>query len=183
MIVNVCYSAGVNEIIAEILERQQHSGFPGLAGSAVSATVPAADGLINELIARFLPASGTVQEVQLEAEEGNQLKVKLRVSAGRLTLPFTVTLRIEEQPALPLRPILTLRLAGKPLLLSMAGPLTRFLDVLPPGITLDGDRIALNLQMLLAHYGRGDLLQYLTDLRVTTAARLLVVTFQARLPP
>jgi hypothetical protein len=173
----------VHEIIADLLQRQQRSGFPDLAGTTLSGTVPVADRLINEAIAKFLPASGAVQEVRIESEQGNQIQVKLRVSAGRLSLPFTVTLHISAQPELPHRPILELRLAGRPLLLSMAGPLTRFLDVLPPGITMEGERIAVDLQLLLAHYGRGDLLPYLTDLRVTTATRRLVAAFQARLPP
>jgi hypothetical protein len=173
----------VHEILADILEQQKLSGFGDLAGATASATIPVSDRVINELIARLLPPSGAVQEMQIEAEEQNRIRVRLRISAKRLTLPFSVMLHIQAQPALPQYPVLMLRLAGVPLLLSMAGPLTRFLDVLPPGITMDGDQIALDLQRLLAHQGQADLLQYLTDLRITTVPRRVVVSFQARVAP
>ena len=172
----------MNEIIAGILQQQLSSGFPDLAGSHVSATIPVSERLINEIIAKTLPPAGAVQDVQLEALEGNQIKVRLRAWAGPLNLPMTVTLAIDEQPALPHRPVLGLRLAGVPLLLSMAGPVARFLDVLPKGITLDGDRISVNLQTLLAQHNQGDLVRYLTELRVTTAAGAVIVALRARVP-
>jgi hypothetical protein len=165
----------VHEILIETLRRQQSAGFPDLAGGTASATIPIGDRLINELIARSLPSAGPVREVQIESQEGNRIKVTLRVAAGGLTLPFNVRLLIDEQPALPHRPILALRLTGVTRLLSMAGP-SRFLDVLPPGISVDGDRILVNVELLLAHYGRGDLIRYLTGLTVTSAPHKLLVS-------
>ena len=169
----------MHDLLNDLLRRQQSAGFPDLAGAAASATIPIADRLTNELIAKALPPSGPVREVQIESDDGNQVKVTLRVAAGGLTLPFNVRLLIDEQPVLPHRPILTLRLTGVTRLLSMAGP-SKFLDVLPPGISVEGDRILINIELLLAHYGRGDLLRYLTGLTVTSAPHKLNVAVTAR---
>lgn len=169
----------MHDVLIDLLQRQQSAGFPDLAGAAAAATIPIGDRLLNELIAKSLPSGGPVREVQLACEDGNQIKVTLRVAAGGLTLPFNVRLLIDEQPAMPHRPILALRLTGVTRLLSMAGP-SKFLDVLPPGISVDGDRILINVELLLAHYGRGDLLRYLTGLTVTTAPHALLVAVNAR---
>jgi hypothetical protein len=166
-------------MLMETLRRQQSAGFPDLAGATASATIPIGDRLINELIAKSLPPAGPVREVQIESDDGNQIKVTLRVAAGGLTLPFNVRLLIDEQPALPHRPILALRLTGVTRLLSMAGP-SRFLDFLPPGISVDGDRILVNVELLLAHYGRGDLIRHLAGLTVTSAPHRLIVALSGR---
>jgi hypothetical protein len=172
----------VHEVLYDLLQRQRRAGFPDLAGAEAIATVPIADRLVNEIIARTLPPAGRLRELLVRADDGNQLRVTLRLSAGGLNLPVSLTLVIDEQPELPHNPALGLRLSGAPALFSLAAPVMRSLDLLPPGITLDGDRIRVDLQIVLAHYGKGELLNYVRELRVSTAARVIVLTIRAQTP-
>ena len=55
-------------------------------------------------------------------------------------------------------------------------------DVLPPGISMDGDRIHISLEALLAPHDTADVF-YLTELRVTTSVGVFVVSVRAGIEP
>jgi hypothetical protein len=173
----------VDDILAAILRQQASAGFPDLAGTDVSATIPVSDRLLTEIIGRMLPASSPIQDVRLEAQAGDTIKVSLRASAARLSLPLSMVLMIDRQPELPHDPNVGLRLAGMPLALSLAGPLTKFLGFLPPGITIDGDRLTVDVATLLTRHGRGDVLRHLTALRLTTTPGAVVVSLRGQVIP
>jgi hypothetical protein len=167
------------DFLSEILRRQQRSGFPDLAGAEAAVTVPIGDRLINEVITARTPADGPVRDVRIRSEEANHIQVAVRVSKGPLNIPVKVTLVIDEQPLLPQRPVLVLRLANLPGVLGLAGAALTFFDFLPPGISVDGQWIRINLKTVLARYGKADLLDYLTWLQVTTRPGAVVVSARA----
>jgi hypothetical protein len=50
---------------------------------------------------------------------------------------------------------------------------------LPPGITLDHDRILIDIRRLLAEHGLEGWLEYVTSLRLTTSAGAVVLGIRA----
>ena len=170
-------------ILEALLDQQRRAGFPDLAGAHVAATIPITDRLLNELVARLLPRDGAVRGVVLHAKPGNEIAADIRVAKGGMTLPISLTLEIDSQPVLPRRPVLGLRLKNAPRLLTLGGSMLRIFDVLPPGIAMDGDRIHIDLEALLAPQGAADVLRYLTELRVTTSVGAVVLSVRAGVEP
>jgi hypothetical protein len=170
----------MNAIIAALMAEQWQAGLPGLAGASGRAVIPVAESLLNALIARSLPATGHVRELTLEPLYGNRLKLRLRVNVGGMALPFSLTVMIDEQPVLPQHPVLTLRLSGLPPMLT--GAIGRLATVLPPGLTVAGNRLLLNLHTLLAPRGQADVLRYVSALEVTTEPQHVILSVHVSVP-
>jgi hypothetical protein len=172
----------MHSVILDFLQRQQRDGFPDLGGTEIAATIPISDRLINELIAELLP-KGKVREVQVQAAEGNRVAAKIRLSAMGFLPAIPVTLAIEDQPDLPERPILGLRLSGPSGLVAMAASALPSMVTLPQGISIEGDRIRIDIRRLLAERNMEGSLEYVTDLRVNTRAGAVVLDIRGRIGP
>ncbi len=161
-----------------LLTRQRAGGFADVRGATADVSIPISDRLLNEVIAQALPASAPVRDLHLTSRPGNRIGVRFRIGAASFLPPVNLTLAIERQPELPASPILVLRLelGG---LLAMAGSALRFLDALPPGITVEQDRIHVNLSTLLAERGLAELLDYAEHVQVTTTDGAVVVAIRA----
>ena len=170
-------------ILEAIFAQQRHAGFPALAGANAAATIPVSDRLLNELIAPLLRPDGALRSIVLHARDGNQIGVDVRVARGPWSVPVGLTLEIESQPVLPQRPVLGLRLRKSPVLVTLGSLIVRLFAALPPGIFMQGERIEIDLDVLLARYDATELLRYLTELRVTTDAGVVVVSVRLRVEP
>ncbi len=164
-----------------LFARQRGSGFPGLAGASASATIPVSEGLLNELIAGLLRPDGPIRSLVLHARDRNRIAVDVRVARGTWTVPISLTLEIDSQPVLPQRPVLGLRLTKSPLLLALGTLMARLFAALPPGIAIDGERIQIDLGVLLARYEAAEALEYLTELHVSTEPGVVVLSVRARI--
>ncbi len=173
----------MHPVILDLLQRQQRDGFRDLAGTELAATIPISDRLLNELIASSLPSGGKVREIVVQSEEGNRVTAKVRVSASNLFPAIPVTLAIEDQPTLPERPLLGLRLSQASGFVAMAASALPSMVTLPPGISMEGDRIRLDIRQLLAERHMEGLLEHLTDLRVKTRAGAIILEVRARIHP
>lgn len=161
-----------------LLTRLRAGRFSDFRGARADITLPMADRLLNELIAAAIPPGAPVRDVELTSRDGNRIRVRFKVAAAAFLPPLNVTLLIEQQPRLPESPTLVLKLeAGG--LLSMAGSALRFLDALPPGLRVVGDRIHVDLASLLAARGLGELLDYAEAVEVTTVPGAVVVAVRA----
>ena len=166
-------------LFRDLLQRQLRDGFPDLAGSDVTATIPISDRAVNELIAGLLPGGGKIREVKIESEVGNKVTAKIRLSGPAALPTIPVTLAIEDQPDLPSRPVLGLRLSHASRFVALAASALPTMVTLPPGITMDHDRILIDLRRLLADRGMEEWLEYVTDLRLTTSAGAVVLGIRA----
>jgi hypothetical protein len=173
----------MDPVLLDTLQRQQRDGFPDFAGTEVAATIPVSDRLINELIAASLPSGGKVREILVQAEDGNRVTARIRLSASNLIPSIPVTLAIEDQPKLPEQPLLGLRLSHASGFVALAASALPSMVTLPPGISMDGDRIRLDIRRLLAERHMDDLLEHLTDLRVNTRAGAIILEVRARIAP
>jgi hypothetical protein len=171
----------VRAFLEALLAQQRRAGFPALAGSSAAATIPVADGLLNELIAQLLRPDGPVRSLVLHARDRNQIAADVRVVRGTWSVPVSFTLEIDSQPVLPHRPVLGLRLRKSPLLLTIGTLMVRLFAALPPGIAMDGERIEVDLAVLLARYDAAEVLTYLTDLQVSTEPGAVVLSVRARI--
>jgi hypothetical protein len=165
--------------LQDLILAQQRAGFPDVVGARVAAFIPVSDRLLNEIIARELPAGAPVSDVSVEALPGNAIAVRARLARAPMLPAIKLTFTIVRQPQLPQDPVLVLRM-GSSALMSLAGPALRFFDALPQGIRADGDLLLVNLRELLAARGADWLLPYLADLEITTGARALLVAFHVR---
>lgn len=158
--------------------RLRATGFSDLRGARADITLPMSDRMLNEALAQAMPPSAPVRDLELDSRPGNRIGLRFKVAAASFLPPLSVTLTIDEQPRLPASPVLVLKLEMGGLL-SMAGSALRFLDALPPGIRVAGDRIHVDIAALLAQQGLGELLDYVEHLEVTTAAGAVVVSMRA----
>jgi hypothetical protein len=164
----------------QLVMRQQAAGFADVRGALATLVLPVSDRLLNEIVAENLPPAGHVREVQLHAQTGNRIGVRVKLGSPSFLPPLNVTLVIEAQPVLPASPVLVFRLEVGGLL-ALAGPALRFLDGLPPGIRLEGDRLYVDFAKLLAARGLDSWLAYIEQLNVTTAEGALIVSINAAL--
>jgi hypothetical protein len=166
---------------AAMLHEQQRGGFPGLAGAQLSATIPISDELISRVIAEHLPSRAPVREVSLVAHAGNEFTVRVRLTRPAMLPPIQVRLAIEQQPALPMSPVLVLALVSRGIA-SIALNALNVVEWLPPGVRFEGSRFFIDLRVLLERRAAAEAFAYLTDLAVTTADRRVIVQARAALP-
>jgi hypothetical protein len=168
----------------DLLQRQQSDGFPDFAGAEASATIPVSERLINEAVSRQIPSDGRIREVRITVQDGNHATAEIRLNGPSFLPALPVSIAIEDQPLLPDRPTLGLRLMKASGLVAMAGSLIPALTAsLPAGITMDGDRITIDIRRMLAERKMEAWLAHLTDLRVSTRAGALVVDLRAKVRP
>ena len=162
-----------------LLREQQSTHFADLAGANAAFTIPASERLLNRIIADRLPSSAPISELQVHPEEGNHVSVSVKLAKFAFLPAVRIRFAIERQPDLPASPVLVLRIEGKA---ALAGPALRFLEVFPPGVRLENDRLLVDLATLAAQYGAAEVLLYLTALQVTTTAGRVIVSGRLALP-
>lgn len=169
----------MDRALTALLERQFAEGFRDLQGAEASVALPVSDRLLNEIISGSLPPGGPVRELQVRARADNRFDVRVKVGSSPFFPAVNLAVVIERQPDLPSSPELVLRLEMSGLM-AMAGPALRFLDKMPPGIRVDGEQIHVNIATLLAQRGFDAALQFLDQLRVTTAEGATIISIRAR---
>jgi hypothetical protein len=167
---------------SRILEGLRASGFRELTGARLTATIPIGERLLNDLVASSLPAGGVVREAAVQPQLHNRVAVRVKLARPEFLPAITATLVIERQPQLPQTPALVFRVSGLPGLLALAGPVLRLAPTLPAGIHLQGDLLTVDLGVLLAERGHGDVLRYAERLQVTTEPGRLVIDADVRVP-
>jgi len=170
---------------SDLLQQQQSEGFPDLAGAEATATIPISERLVNDLLSQSLANNSRVREVRVTVEDGNRLTLHIKPGGPSFLPSIPVTLAIEDQPALPDRPTLALRLVIAAALAAMAGTFVPMVtSQLPPGVSMEGgDRILIDIRRMLAEQKAERWLDFITDLRVTTRAGAIVLDVRAKVGP
>jgi hypothetical protein len=165
----------------DLLHEQLRAGFSDLQGTRASVRLPIADRLLTRLITERLPPKGTVREIEIEAHDGNECQVRIRLRPAFLPT-VSARLVVEEQPRLPDTPVLTFRLASKGLAALASGPLASAFR-LPAGVTLEDERLRIDLRTLARRYDAETALAYLTSLALTMERGRVILTAEGALPP
>lgn len=166
--------------LAPLFARLQATRFADLSGSESYTVIRINERLVNEAIAAFVPPSSMVRTITVHPRAANQIDVQLKLAKPAILPPFHITLHVEEQPKLPDRPELVLRMSGAGGLLRLAGPAIESSGALPPGIRIESDRVFVDVRRLLEQYGRADLLQYADQVQVLSEDARLIVALQLR---
>ena len=164
----------------ELLHRLRMDRFRDLAGSRVTAAIPVSQDLVNELIAVSLPPNAPVRSVTIRPEAADRFSVRILARAA-LIPTITLQLAIEEQPQLPARPVLTLRMVTLGGLFGLASGIIA--GFLPPAVRLDGERIHIDLRAIAAERGAGEFFDYLESLEVHSDDGRLILHANAGVPP
>jgi len=159
-----------------LIDRQQASGFRGLAGTEVYATIKLSTDLLNGAIAALTPSSSAVRTLTVQPRAGNTIDVRIEV-AQSFVPAINVTVVIDRQPQLPDDPVLVLRLTGG--MVRFVAPVIANLNVLPPGVRLDGDRLFIDLRAQLKPLGQERLLAFAQEMEVGTIDGGVVVLIHA----
>jgi hypothetical protein len=168
--------------LLSLLREQQSANFADLFGAHASFTIPVTDRLLSRIIADRLPPSSPVSELQLHAEDRNQMVVSVKLGRLPFLPPVRIRLTIEQQPDLPASPIVVLRMVLEGVA-ALAGPMLRFLEGLPPGVRLEKDRLYIDLAAMLRRHGAEAALSFINALELTTAAGRVIVSGRVALPP
>jgi hypothetical protein len=161
--------------IRDLLDRLQRSRFEDMRGTQVSARVPIAERLLNEMIGSTLPAGGAVREVRVRPRSGNKIDVQVKLARPAFLPPLNLTAVIERQPEFPRAPELVIRLSSLPGVMSIAGGAAAFFNVLPPGVRMEGDRVVIDMAELSRRHGHDTLLDFVRRLHVTTVDGAMVL--------
>jgi hypothetical protein len=152
-----------------------------LAGAVVSGELPVTTAVVNRLIAQKLATvKAPVLSAQIETRPNETFTVHLRPK-GPIPL-LNVDVSIDRQPQLPDDPRLGMRwtLRGLGPLAMFAGPVIAYFQTLPTGISMDGDRIWVDLHALLRSQGLGEAVPFLKGVRVLTREQRFLVQFEMR---
>ena len=172
----------MNAILLELLRRELQQGLPSFTGAEAYAVLPITDAFLSEVIVRALPSNGAVRDVSLRAEDGDRLAVKVTLARPGFLPPIPVTLVIHEQPQLPDRPVLVLKLSLARAVMGLAIKALQSAP-LPFGVTIEDDHINVDIARLLAQHGLTEVLRYVTELRVHTRPGALVVSLRSGIAP
>jgi hypothetical protein len=165
-----------------LLREPLSDGFRDLAGAEATLTLPIADTLLTRLIAQRIPPTASIRRFDLFAEPGERLVVQVQLAKlPEFLPPIRVGLQIEQQPALPASPIITLALQS-PAMATLAAGAFRFVDILPAGVRFADNRFIIDLASLLEQQRAGWVLSHLTHLHITTRAGAVVVHARGGLP-
>lgn len=140
-------------------------------GAAVTAEIPISDDLVNRTLAERLLDHPHLTGIRVQAQDGDACDVQV-VPRARFLPPIRIVARIEQQPQLPQHPVLLLRwsMPGAGALSMFAGPALAFFKAAPPGIQMDREHIAVDIQQLLAARGLDGALAFVRRLEVHTRA-------------
>ena len=158
-----------------LLQEQRLNGFRDLAGAVAGFTVPVSDRVVSRVVVESLPIDGPVRDVDLEAHPGNMVIARLKLTRPAFLPSLSVKLFIERQPELPAWPFFVVRLELPAGLMGLAGSALKMVGSLPRGLRLDGDRLAVDLRVLLERANALDALEYLEALQLTTDDRRFVI--------
>ena len=167
------------EPVVSLLRRQLQDGLPDLAGSEASLTIPISDRLLTQIVGASLPAGAPVREVQVRAEDGDRITLKVSLARPSFLPAIPIALVVHEQPALPEHAILTLRISQSAALVAMAERALKHAP-LPAGVSVVGDLIHIDVQTLLAARNLEGVLSYVTHLNVHSRAGAVVVNLRGR---
>lgn len=165
---------------AAFIQEQLATGFADLEGARISATLPIRERLVNDAIARGLPPGGVVRTLYVRPRDGNCFDAQIKLARPAFLPAVNVTATVERQAAIPESPVLVLRLSSLPGLISAAGFGAGLFNVLPPGVTLDGDRVNVDLRVLLHQHGLGFVWPFIERADVTSAEGRAVLELDLR---
>jgi hypothetical protein len=169
------------QAMRELFAQQQRAGFADLLGSEGAGSIRVTDRLLNAVVANEVRRSKGIRSVELRAAGADRVDVRIFLAGPSFLPPLNVGVLIERQALLPADPVLVLKLEGLAGLLKLAGLASSVLNVLPPGVTMQSDRVYIDIRVLLQQGGLGWIVSCLDELSVHADVGVVRVGLRARL--
>ena len=173
--------ANMDKWLQQLLDDAKAGRARDLSGTRVALDLSISDRLINDVLAQTLPRDGTVKEIQVQCRAGDA-RVGVKLARPAFLPTINITAAVERQPEWPASPILVLRLSIPPAIAGLLGAGASFLNVLPPGHRLEGDRLHVDLAAVLQHRGFGWVVPYARAVTVRFEPGRLVHFVEAEVP-
>jgi hypothetical protein len=171
--------------LADQLRRTAGIELQELAGGVLSGEIPLTNAVVNRLAAQQLAKSpgAPVDAVHIEALAGDRVGIVLGLKNVPMLRDLAIEAAIQSQPEFPGRGVMMLRWSLPRLgpLAKFAGNAVSFFKAPPPGLRIDGDRVAVDIPHLLRARGMGELVDLLTRLEIHTRPGAFLITFAARI--
>jgi hypothetical protein len=145
--------------------------------------IPVAQALVNTVVARALQGKSVpVKAVDVQPHDGDALDIIVTVS-----WPFVPALKvgitIERQPTFPESPILVLHWSLLGGVGAIASRFIKGLGSLPPGVSLDGQFVVVDIPALAAGSPAAAALPYIRNLQVHTMEGRLILEADLEISP
>jgi hypothetical protein len=168
---------------ARVLRDLESSGFRDLAGTRASARVPVSRSLVNQVVADALRGtSAPIRLIDVQPRPGDRFDVTITVT-WPFVPPLTVAVAVERQPRFPELPILVFRWSLLGAVGAIASRFVASLNRLPPGIRLDGDRLLIDIPMVVRGRPAAEMiLPYVTALELHTVDNAVIIEGTVEVP-
>jgi hypothetical protein len=163
-----------------LLLEQQRAGFKDVAGASASVVLPISDQLLTQLASERVP-SKWITDLEVHAVPGDQFVVRARLPQLSFLPSVRVRVFVHRQPQFPASPVLVLQLVPEGIA-ALGAPFLPLVARLPPGISLEGELMTIDLPVLLGASAAARGLDFLTSLRVRTETGRTLIEIDARLP-
>jgi hypothetical protein len=157
----------------EILQRLVRESFLELAGLRVDASIPVPERLVNEIVGKALQGNRNISYCRISISHQNRISVNLKTP--RWPWPLELKLKLDRTVNLTPSPLLGAKLENKVLL----GRMGSFFKVLPEGVSIHGDRVAVDLGSFFRSPEQKSFLQLLKSAEVKTEESRLILELQA----
>jgi hypothetical protein len=153
-----------------------------LAGARASARIPVSRALLNRTVADALAGrKSPVRAIDLRPRDGDRFDAVVTVT-WPLVPPLTVAFTIERQPDFPASPVVVLRWSFLGGVGALASRFLSSFDRLPDGVTLEQDRVLLDVRRLAARSPAAPWLGYVKALELHTLEQRFVIDVELAIP-
>jgi hypothetical protein len=167
----------MHPFLEQFLTRQATTGAAALAGADARLRIPLREGVVNEFLREMVVAgNASLRELRVTITAGNRLDVTI-VSpkiplAGRVTIPCVLDQSLIVSPS----PAIRVQIVREGLAGFMAPMLPMAARFLPPGVTLNGSVLTIDLGAQLAARGLSWVIPFIKDGTFETEPNLLWLT-------
>jgi hypothetical protein len=169
--------------LQQLLDDARAGRVPDVAGTRVSADLALSDRLVTRAAAGHLAGGKRpVREIRVRSERGRG-RVDVKLAGFRFLPALGVTLEVDRQPEMPADPVLVLKWSMLGAAGVFAGALAGFFNILPPGFRLAGDRLFIDLAVLLRLQGHGAALPWIHAVALSFEEGRIILHVDVHLEP
>ena len=170
------YAERVQELRA-FVEHQAATGWPAFGGAVVEGSVPIREAFLNEIAAEAIAASSgrPVRRATVVLQDGNRATIELEVWTFFFWNKLRPDVLIERDLGFPGGGTLRIVLQGS---YGLLGTLAGLFTKLPPGVSLAGPAVTVDLRRLLAESPAASLLPLVRSASIDVSRGRAVVSFR-----
>jgi hypothetical protein len=152
----------------KLFQRLLADRFSELPGLTVNASIPVPEHLVNEFIEIAIRETRNISYCRVSISRGNRASMNIKTPLW--PWPLELKLRLEDSPDFAALPIIHARLENQVLLAKIGA----FLKALPAGISIQGNRVDVDVSSFL-NADQRRLLELIKSIEIKTEAATLIL--------